>query len=144
HEAAHDLYDLIIVGAGPAGLAAAVCGAAEGLRTVMVDARGPGGQAGASSRIENYVGFPTGVSGSEFARRAIVQAHRLGAEFLAPVCVGGITVEGGYKRVALENGKQMLGRSVIAATGMTYRVHSADGRAERSGAGRYCGAAREH
>ena len=127
HEAAHDLYDLIIVGAGPAGLAAAVNGASEGLRTLLLDARGPGGQAGASARIENYVGFPSGVSGSELARRAIIQARRLGAEFLTPAKVTGISVEGGYKRLTLDNGQQMLARSVIAATGMTYREHPSRG-----------------
>jgi thioredoxin reductase (NADPH) len=142
NEAAHDLYDVIIVGAGPAGLAAAVSGASEGLRTMLVDARGPGGQAGASSRIENYVGFPNGVSGSELARRAITQAQRLGAEFLAPVDVKGISVdEGGYKRLALGDGREMVARTIIAATGMTYREHAAEGMAERSGAGVYYGAA---
>jgi thioredoxin reductase (NADPH) len=142
NEAAHDLYDVIIVGAGPAGLAAAVSGAAEGLRTLLLDAHGPGGQAGASSRIENYLGFPTGVSGSELARRAITQAQRLGAEFLSPVGVKGISVdEGGYKRLSLDNGREMLARTVIAATGMTYREHPAEGMAERSGAGVYYGAA---
>ncbi|HZD77189.1 MAG TPA: response regulator, partial [Acidobacteriaceae bacterium] len=83
--AAFDLYDLVIVGAGPAGLAAAVYGASEGLRTLLLDRHGPGGQAGTSSRIENYLGFPAGVSGSELTRRALTQAQRLGAEFLAPL-----------------------------------------------------------
>ena len=141
NKAAHDLYDVIIVGAGPAGLAAAVSGAAEGLRTLLLDAHGPGGQAGASSRIENYVGFPSGVSGSELARRAITQAQRLGAEFLTPVTVTGISVEGGYKRLALDDGREMLARTVIAATGMAYRQHPAEGMAERSGSGVYYGAA---
>ena len=141
NEAAHDLYDLIIVGAGPAGLAAAVNGASEGLRTLLLDARGPGGQAGASARIENYVGFPSGVSGAELARRAITQARRLGAEFLTPANVSGFSVEGGYKRLNLDNGQQMLARSVIAATGMTYREHPAEGMAARAGVGVYYGAA---
>ena len=83
--AAFEVYDLVIVGAGPAGLAAAVYGASEGLRTLLLDRHAPGGQAGTSSRIENYLGFPAGVSGSELTRRAITQAHRLGAEFLAPL-----------------------------------------------------------
>jgi len=141
HEAAYDLYDLIIVGAGPAGLAAAVYGASEGIRTLLLDGRGPGGQAGSSSKIENYLGFPYGVSGSELTRRAVTQAQRLGAEFLTPVEVAGVSVEGGYKRLSLRDGRQMLARAVIAATGMTYREHPAEGIASRTGAGVYYGAA---
>ena len=99
--AAFEVYDLAIVGAGPAGLAAAVYGASEGLRTLLLDRHAPGGQAGSSSRIENYLGFPAGVSGSELARRAITQAQRLGAEFLAPLEVTGLSIDGGYKRLAL-------------------------------------------
>ena len=87
--AALNLYDLVIVGAGPSGLAAAVYGASEGLRTLLLDRHAPGGQAGTSSRIENYLGFPAGVSGSELTRRAVTQAQRLGAEFLVPVEVDG-------------------------------------------------------
>src|SRR5436309_12537384 len=82
---AHELYDLVVVGAGPAGLAAAVYGASEGMRTLLLDEHGPGGQAAASSRIENYLGFPSGVSGSELTRRALATAQRLGAEFLVAV-----------------------------------------------------------
>ena len=127
------LYDLIIVGAGPAGLAAAVYGASEGMRTLLLDGHGPGGQAGASSRIENYLGFPSGVSGSELTRRALAQAQRLGAEFLVPVCVTGLSVDGGYKRVALADGRELIARAVIAATGMTYREHTAEGIADYVG-----------
>jgi thioredoxin reductase (NADPH) len=139
--AMHDLYDLVIVGAGPAGLAAAVYGASEGMRTLLLDARGPGGQAGASSRIENYLGFPSGVSGSELTRRALAQAQRLGAEFLVPVCVSGLSVEGGYKRLKLDEGREIVARAVIAATGMTYREHQAQGIADLTGSGVYYGAA---
>jgi thioredoxin reductase (NADPH) len=139
--AAHDLYDLVIVGAGPAGLAAAVYGASEGIRTLLLDARGPGGQAGASSKIENYLGFPAGVSGSELTRRALAQAQRLGAEFLVPVCVSGMSVEGGYKRLALDGGREVVTRTVVAATGMTYREHQAQGVADFTGSGVYYGAA---
>ena len=138
---AHDLYDLIIVGAGPAGLAAAVYGASEGIRTLLLDGYGPGGQAGTSSRIENYLGFPSGVSGSELTRRAVAQAKRLGAEFLVPVQAVGLAAESGYKRLTLNDGRTLLCRSVIAATGMTYREHPADGISELSGAGVYYGGA---
>jgi len=139
--ATRDLYDLIIVGAGPAGLAAAVYGASEGLRTLLLDGHGPGGQAAASSRIENYLGFPAGVSGSELTRRALAQAQRLGAEFLVPVTVSGVCVDQGYKRVVLSDGRELLTRAVIAATGMTYREHPAEGIAACTGAGVYYGAA---
>ena len=139
--AAHDLYDLIIVGAGPAGLAAAVYGASEGIRTLLIDGHGPGGQAAASSRIENYLGFPSGVSGNELTRRAVAQAQRLGAEFLAPVSAKGLSVDGIYKRVALDDGRELVTRAVLAATGMTYREHTAAGIAACSGAGVYYGTA---
>jgi thioredoxin reductase (NADPH) len=139
--ASHDFYDLVIVGAGPAGLAAAVYGASEGMRTLLLDARGPGGQAGASSRIENYLGFPSGVSGSELTRRALAQAQRLGAEFLVPVCVSELSVERSYKRLKLDGGREIVTRAVVAATGMTYREHEAQGIADFTGSGVYYGAA---
>jgi len=139
--AAFDLYDLAIVGAGPAGLAAAVYGASEGLRTVLLDRHAPGGQAGSSSRIENYLGFPAGVSGSELTRRAIAQAQRLGAEFLAPLETTGLSIDGGYKRLTLSDGRELVTRTVLASTGMLYRQHPAPGIAELTGAGVYYGAA---
>src|SRR5207249_3173911 len=139
--AAHELYDLVIVGAGPAGLAAAVYGASEGMRTLLLDGHGPGGQAAASSRIENYLGFPSGVSGSELTRRALAQAQRLGAEFLVPVSVTGLSVDRGYKRLRLDEGREIVTRAVIAATGMSYREHEASGIADFTGAGVYYGAA---
>ena len=139
--ASFDLYDLAIVGAGPAGLAAAVYGASEGLRTVLLDRHAPGGQAGSSSRIENYLGFPAGVSGSELTRRAIAQAQRLGAEFLAPLETTGMTIDGGYKRLTLSDGREIVTRTVLASTGMLYRQHPAPGIAELTGAGVYYGAA---
>ena len=139
--AAFDLYDLAIVGAGPAGLAAAVYGASEGLRTVLLDRHAPGGQAGTSSRIENYLGFPSGVSGSELTRRAIAQAQRLGAEFLAPLETIGMTIDGGYKRLTLSDGREIVTRTVLASTGMLYRQHPAPGVAELTGSGVYYGAA---
>ena len=139
--AAHDVYDLVVVGAGPAGLGAAVYGASEGLRTILLDRHSPGGQAGTSSRIENYLGFPSGVSGSDLTRRAITQAQRLGAEFLAPLEVAGVSVDGGYKRLALSDGRELVTRAMLAATGMFYREHPAPGMAEHAGAGVYYGAA---
>jgi len=139
--AVFDVYDLIIVGAGPAGLAAAVYGASEGLRTLLLDRHAPGGQAGTSSRIENYLGFPTGVSGSELTRRAMMQAQRLGAEFLAPLEVTGVSIDGGYKRLSLADGRELVARSMLATTGMFYREHPAPGIKEHTGAGVYYGAA---
>ena len=139
--AAFELYDLVIVGAGPAGLGAAVYGASEGLRTLLVDRHAPGGQAGTSSRIENYLGFPAGVSGSDLTRRAVTQAQRLGAELLVPLEVTGLSIDAGYKRLALGDGRVIVTRTVLAATGMAYREHPAPGVAEHTGAGVYYGAA---
>jgi thioredoxin reductase (NADPH) len=139
--AAYDLYDLVIVGAGPAGLAAAVYGASEGLRTLLLDRHAAGGQAGTSSRIENYLGFPTGVSGSELTRRALTQAQRLGAEFLAPLEVAEVAIDGGYKRLTLGDGRELATRALLAATGMMYRELPAPGVKELTGAGVYYGAA---
>jgi len=140
--AAYEVYDLVIVGAGPAGLAAALYGASEGMRTLLLDRHAPGGQAGTSARIENYLGFPTGVSGSELTRRALAQAQRLGAEFLAPLEVTAVAIDGGYKRLTLGDGRELVTRTLLAATGMIYREHPAPGIAEHTGAGVYYGAAR--
>ncbi|MFN7915117.1 MAG: FAD-dependent oxidoreductase [Vicinamibacterales bacterium] len=139
--AAAELYDLVIVGAGPAGLAAAVYGASEGLKTLLLDCHAPGGQAGSSSRIENYLGFPTGVSGSELTRRAVAQAERLGAEILVPLEVAGVRIEDGYKRVTLSDEREIVARSLLASTGMSYRQHPAPGIPEHTGSGVYYGAA---
>ena len=139
--ASREVYDLVIVGAGPAGLAAAVYGASEGLRTLVLDRQGPGGQAGASSRIENYLGFPSGVSGSELTRRALTQAQRLGAEFLAPLEATGLSIDAGYKHLTLADGRELVTRTLLAATGMAYREHPATGIVEYTGAGVYYGAA---
>src|SRR5437667_12503953 len=100
------------------------------MRTLLLDEHGPGGQAGASSRIENYLGFPSGVSGSELTRRAFAQAQRLGAEFLVPVSVTGLSVDRGYKRLRRDEGREIVTRSVIAATVISYRELEASGRAE--------------
>jgi thioredoxin reductase (NADPH) len=139
--AALTLYDLVIVGAGPSGLAAAVYGASEGLRTLLLDRHAPGGQAGSSSRIENYLGFPAGVSGSELTRRAVMQAQRLGAELLVPIEVTGVSIDGGYKHLTLGDGREIVTRTMLAATGMEYREHPAPGVSVHTGAGVYYGAA---
>ena len=136
-----DLYDLVIVGAGPSGLGAAVYGASEGLRTLLLDRHAPGGQAGSSSRIENYLGFPRGVSGSELTRLAVMQARRLGAELVVPLEVTGVSIDAGYKQLTLSDGRQVVTRTMLAATGMEYREHPAAGVATHTGAGVYYGAA---
>jgi thioredoxin reductase (NADPH) len=118
-----------------------VYGASEGLRTLLLDRHAPGGQAGSSSRIENYLGFPAGVSGNELTRRALMQAQRLGAEFLAPLEATGVSIDAGYKRLALSDGRELVTRSMLATTGMSYREHPAPGMAEYTGAGVYYGAA---
>jgi len=139
--AALTLYDLVIVGAGPSGLAAAVYGASEGLRTLLLDRHAPGGQAGSSSRIENYLGFPAGVSGSELTRRAVTQAQRLGAELIVPLEVTGVAVDAGYKRLTLSDGREVVSRTMLIATGMEYREHPASGVMAHAAAGVYHGAA---
>jgi thioredoxin reductase (NADPH) len=139
--AALDLYDLVIAGAGPAGLGAAVYGASEGLRTLLLDRHAPGGQAGSSSRIENYLGFPAGVSGAELTRRALAQAQRLGAEFVAPLEVAAVSAEARFPRLRLADGREVVTRTLLIATGMSYREHAAPGMAEHTGAGVYYGAA---
>jgi len=115
------MFDLVVVGVGPAGLAAAIYGASEGLDTVALDSVATGGQAGASSRIENYVGFPSGISGEELATRAATQALRLGARVNAPCAVAGVRSEPGYHIVGLEDGSEIACRSIIVATGARYQ-----------------------
>jgi thioredoxin reductase (NADPH) len=138
---AADHYDLVIVGGGPAGLAAAVYGASEGLRTVMVEREAPGGQAGQSSRIENYLGFPMGLSGSDLARRATDQARRLGAELLTVSDVSALKVEGAGRIVELTGGVQLSANTVLVASGVSYRMMPAPGFSDFTGAGVYYGAA---
>jgi thioredoxin reductase (NADPH) len=119
-------FDLVIVGGGPAGLAAAVYGASEGLRTLGVDMVAPGGQAAASSRIENYLGFPTGVSGNDLTQRALVQAEKFGAHLSAPCAAESLRVEAGHLVVQLSDGTEVGGRAAIVATGARYRRLDAD------------------
>jgi thioredoxin reductase (NADPH) len=115
------LFDLLVIGAGPAGLAAAVYGATEGLSTAVVDALAAGGQISTTSRIENYLGFPAGISGSEFGERAQLQARRLGAEMYVPHAAISLSHRDGYYHVMLEDGAELLGKAVIVATGVSYR-----------------------
>src|SRR6201991_2998766 len=122
-----DHYDLVIVVGGPAGLAAAVYGASEGLRTVMIERDAPGGQAGQSSRIEKYLGFPAGLSGSDLARRATDQARRLGAELLAVQKVTGLRVEGAGRIVELSGGAHLSANCVLVASGVSYNKLAAPG-----------------
>ncbi|MDX6646550.1 MAG: thioredoxin reductase, partial [Miltoncostaeaceae bacterium] len=136
-----DHYDLVIVGGGPAGLAAAVYGASEGLRTVMVEREAPGGQAGQSSLIENYLGFPAGLSGSDLARRATDQARRLGAELLTMQEAVALRVEGSGRLVELSGGGALSASCVLVASGVSYRQLDAPGFADLTGAGVYYGAA---
>ncbi len=140
--AKQELYDVVVIGAGPAGLAAAVYGASEGLKTLIIEKQTPGGQAGSSSRIENYLGFPTGLSGAELAHRAWSQATRLGAEFLAPQEVVNLCVQDGYKVLTLSDNSEIKARAVVLTTGVSYRVLDAPGLDRLSGAGVYYGAAR--
>lgn len=140
-EASASYYDLIIIGAGPAGLGAAVYGASEGLKTLLIDKHAPGGQAGTSSRIENYLGFPKGISGSELAGRAIAQARRLGAEFLTAQEAVGVRVEEPYHIVILSDGTELTCKSLLLASGVTVRRLDAPGVDKVTGAGVYYGAA---
>ncbi|WP_266366388.1 FAD-dependent oxidoreductase [Tellurirhabdus rosea] len=140
-KASASLYDLAIIGAGPAGLAAAVYGGSEGLKTILIDKRAPGGQAGTSSRIENYLGFPNGLSGAELTRRAITQATRFGVEFLAPQEVTSIKSEGQYKRIHLADGGEVMARSILLSTGVSYHKLDNPSLERFTGAGVYYGAA---
>jgi len=134
-------YDLVVVGAGPAGLAAGVYAASEGLTTLLVEGEAPGGRAGMSSRIENYLGFPVGLSGGDLARRAVAQAKRFGAEILSPMRATGIRVEGEYRIVELADGSEISSQAVIIASGISYGTLDVPGIDALAGAGVYYGAA---
>lgn len=140
-KASADMYDVIIVGAGPAGLAASVYGASEGLKTLLVERKAPGGQAGTSSRIENYLGFPKGLSGSDLTRRALSQATRLGTEFLTPSEVMEIKHLDQYKIIVLKDGSELMTKSIVVTTGVDYRKLDTPGVEKFTGAGVYYGAA---
>ena len=134
-----DFYELAIIGGGPAGLAAAVYGASEGLRTVMIEREAPGGQAGMSSRIENYLGFPTGLSGGDLARRAVVQAQRFGVEILSPQEAVSARTEGPYRMIKLADGSEISCNALLVATGVQWRRLQAPGVDRLQGAGVYYG-----
>ncbi len=134
-------FDVIIVGGGPAGLAAAVYGASEGLSTAILEKDAPGGQAGTSSRIENYLGFPAGVSGGELTRRALTQAKRFGAEVIVTRSVEAVRIEGPYKFVRLSDGSELSCHALVIATGVAYRRLDCNGIDALTGAGVYYGAA---
>lgn len=134
-------YDLIIIGAGPAGLAAAVYGASEGLGTLLIERQAPGGQAGMSSNIENYLGFPSGLSGSNLARRAVAQAAKFGAEILAPQEVASLRVDGPYRIVKLNDGTEISCHALLIACGVLYRqLNDVTGIEKLTGSGVYYGA----
>ena len=139
--ASQELYDVVIIGAGPAGLAAGVYGGTEGLKTLMIEKKAPGGQAGTSSRIENYLGFPSGLSGSDLTRRALTQALRFGVELLSPCEVIDITTKDNYKILSLSNGPEIKTHTIIIATGVDYRTLDVKGINKLTGAGVYYGSA---
>jgi thioredoxin reductase (NADPH) len=136
-----DFFDLVIVGGGPAGLAAGVYAASEGLKTVIIERDAPGGQAGLSSRIENYLGFPSGLSGSDLTRRAVTQARRFGVQILSPQEATGLRADGSYRYVKLGDGAELACHSVLLATGVQWRRLDVPGLDRLQGAGIYYGAA---
>jgi thioredoxin reductase (NADPH) len=139
-QAAQDFYDMVVVGAGPAGLAAGVYGASEGLRTLIIEPVAPGGQAGSSSRIENYLGFPSGITGADLGRRAHIQATRFGAELLTQRATG-LRIDGQYRFIQLADGREVSSHVVLLALGVNYRKLDIPGADRLTGRGIYYGAA---
>lgn len=139
--ATKEMYDVLIIGAGPAGLAASVYGSCEGLKTVLVEKSNPGGQAASSARIENYLGFPTGLSGGELTRRAISQTLRFGTEILTPQQVKNITLKDGYKITEMMDGTKIFSKTIVIATGVDYAKLAIPGLDKFTGAGVYYGSA---
>jgi thioredoxin reductase (NADPH) len=139
--ATEKMYDVVIIGAGPSGLAASVYGATEGLKTLLIEKKNPGGQAGNSARIDNYLGFPSGLSGAELTRRAITQTLRFGTEILTPQEVRKINTQNGYKIIELSNGNEIHSRTVVIATGVSYHKLEIEGIERFTGAGVYYGSA---
>lgn len=140
-EAEWPFYDLVVVGGGPAGMAAAIYAGSEGLRTIIIDADAPGGQAGQSARIENFIGFPEGLSGSELARRSVEQAKRFGAEIVAAREVAALRTEEPFRVVTLDDGTDLYCHTVLLAMGVSWRTLDAPGCRQLVGAGVYYGAA---
>jgi thioredoxin reductase (NADPH) len=139
-QAEHRFYDLVVVGGGPAGLSAAVYGASEGLNTLLLESEAPGGQAGASARIDNYLGFPSGLSGNELTRRAVAQARRFGVEILMPQKATGVRIKGRYRLIELQDGLEVACHAILIAAGVSYRDLEVPGMAELAGAGVFYGA----
>ena len=137
HDFTEDLYDLVIAGGGPAGLAAAVYGASEGLKTVVIEMLAPGGQAGASSRIENYLGFPTGISGSDLAAKASMQAEKFGAQFNVPSKVTGLSFENNHNIITLETGETIASKVLLIASGAEYKKLDVENLGKFEGRGVY-------
>jgi thioredoxin reductase (NADPH) len=139
--ASQKMYDVLIIGGGPAGLAASVYGSCEGLKTILIEKSNPGGQASSSARIENYLGFPTGLSGADLSRRAITQTLRFGTEILTPKTVKNIRLQDGYKITEMTDGSEVHSRTIIIATGVEYTKLGINGLEKFTGAGVYYGAA---
>jgi thioredoxin reductase (NADPH) len=140
-EASLPFYDVVIIGAGPAGLSAAVYAASSGLKCLVIEKQMPGGQAGSSPRIENYLGFPSGISGMDLTRRAVAQARRFGAEIISTQCVTGIRTQDMYRVITLDNGQDIVSKAVLIATGAAFRKLEIPGINDFIGAGVYYGAA---
>ncbi len=140
-EAKNSFYDLAIIGGGPAGLATAVYGGSEGLTTVLIEGSAPGGQAGTSSRIENYLGFPAGLSGSELTGRAVAQAKKFGVEMLTPRNVASLEIEGPYRHVELDDGSRISCHALMLSVGVFWRKLPAENAGEFTDKGVYYGAA---
>ncbi|MDB5240682.1 MAG: response regulator receiver modulated FAD-dependent pyridine nucleotide-disulfide oxidoreductase, partial [Spirosoma sp.] len=136
-----EMYDVLIIGAGPSGLAASVYGSCEGLKTILIEERNPGGQAGSSARIENYLGFPHGLSGAELTQRAITQTLRFGTEILTSQHVKNITVKDGYKTTEMVDGSEIHSKTIVIATGVAYKKLEIPGLENFTGAGVYYGSA---
>lgn len=140
-QASAKMYDVVIIGAGPSGLAASVYGSSEGLKTLLIERSNPGGQASSSARIENYLGFPSGLSGAELTRRAVVQTVRFGTEILTPQEVANIHLKDGYKIIELSDGSSIASRSIVITTGASYKKLEVPGIEKFTGRGVYYGAA---